>query len=298
MSNDEKSTQNNLVVEVANAIPAEAWLKLVECAAELVRQLFSPITATTVGVGKLIESRFESWSQPEIALAGQTVQRANEIVNHKQINFNTKPNPKIVLDILEESRVETDPDLRELWASLLATELSENMSVHPEIPVTLKRMSASDARAFDFICNDMPICELYEMEWWFLSREILIKLGLIASSGNLSKDERLQITHFGEAFRIAVYSDLTPSRPEIIWKQYFSAGQLTRSQFVKIYRSLEDGTVQLEDCKKLCEEIELKITDTRYGMHIYSKNVKVGVARTDNELSNIVLSLINNMTEK
>lgn len=132
--------------EVAKAIPAKAWTQIVDTACTSFRELIAPLTATTSGVGRLIEARFDRLVDAQKVLASETVSKATEKSANRE--FATPPTIKsarVVVAVIECSSSETDPLLRELWANLLATEFGSN-AVHPEFPAILSKLSAQDAQ--------------------------------------------------------------------------------------------------------------------------------------------------------
>lgn len=291
MSNDLKT-----VSTIAESIPSEAWSELVGCATELMRKLCSPITSTTEGIGKLIEARFEKYTQAEKVLAGDTIHRACEIAKKYHRESSSKPNPKIIVEILENTRVETDQELRNIWANILASELTIG-SVHPEIPNTLKRMSNADAKAFDILCNEKSISSIYDSSWWFLSREILLKLGLVKSIENEAKrDEKFEVTHLGEAFRHAVSGYEANPLAETIWKYKYTDTTILRPQFLIMFAELEAREASFDTCKELLSVFDIVSQQTRYFIELRNKNTdKCDRVKNVQQMNEFILNILENL---
>ncbi len=143
------------VGKLAKAIPKKVWKKLVDTACQTFTQLLSPITATTGGLGRLIQAKFDSLVDAQKVLAVGVVYRATEKVKHRS-KKGVIPKAPILLTVLEASSIETDETLRELWANLLAQEIASG-SVHPEFTRTLSRLSSTDAQVLANIATrDKP----------------------------------------------------------------------------------------------------------------------------------------------
>jgi len=63
--------------------------------------------------------------------------------------------PDVVASVLVESSKQTDMNLRELWANLLAQELLGG-TVHPEVVNILKRLTSEDAQTLAKIAEENP----------------------------------------------------------------------------------------------------------------------------------------------
>lgn len=144
---DETSLDLVGIGKVAKAIPAKAWNQMVATACETFRSLMAPLTATTSGIGRLIEAKFDRLVDAEKVLVTETVKKASEKAasRKKSTGSHTIKSPRVVIAVLEKASCETDPVLRELWANLLATEFSSG-DVHPEFPVVMSKLSSQDAQ--------------------------------------------------------------------------------------------------------------------------------------------------------
>lgn len=132
--------------KLAKAIPAKAWDKLVTTACDTFTQCIAPITATTGGLGRLIQARFDRLVDAQKVIAAEVVSRASKKASAKRKQDARPPKASLVVTVIEASSLETDETLRELWANLLAQEFIDG-TVHPEFVRTLSRMTASDAKA-------------------------------------------------------------------------------------------------------------------------------------------------------
>lgn len=142
--NDEISVDVAGLGKLAKAIPNKAWVQLVDTACKTFRECIAPITATTSGIGRLIEAKFNRFVDAEKLLAADTMARAREKATRSKKAAGGNVRPNIVIAILEASATETDSLLRDLWSSLLAQEIV-NQNVHPEFATILSRLSPREA---------------------------------------------------------------------------------------------------------------------------------------------------------
>jgi hypothetical protein len=140
------------VGKVAKAIPAKAWNTLVETACETFKKSIAPFTATTSGIGRLIDARFDRLVEAEKILAADVVVRASRKAGASKRTVAQPPSAGIVIGTIEAAGSESDPVLRELWANLLAQELTQG-GVHPELLGLLRRLSANDARVLSEVAE-------------------------------------------------------------------------------------------------------------------------------------------------
>lgn len=128
-------------MEFLKDIPKEVWGATVE----VVNKLIYPITATTVGVGKLIEQKFSTLNEVQKIIAEQTLREATEKVEKiKRHDFeNVVVKPQVIYTVLENADSQADEFVRSLWANVTARELSEG-SVHPEIVRLFSKVTAPD----------------------------------------------------------------------------------------------------------------------------------------------------------
>jgi len=206
--------------KVAKAIPAAAWKEVTHTFCETFSQLIAPITATTTGLARLIEARFNRLTAPEQESALEAVNVAVERVRQTASEA-AKPAAAIIIASIESVAVETDETMRELWINLIAQEMS-GAQVHPEFPQLLRRMSREDARTFVSIAeaSNRPFVQKLASALWqalqknpfiwvalgtprsktTFSHEHLIRLGLIK---RVEEDE-YRLTRTGRAFLSSV----------------------------------------------------------------------------------------------
>lgn len=127
--------------ELINSVPKEAW----PAAIDVVNKLIYPVTAVTVGIGKLIEQKFSTLNEVQKIIAEKTLTEATEKVrNCKSKNLEKViVKPQIIYLVLENTDSQSDDFIRSLWANITARELSEG-SVHPEIARLFSKLTAAD----------------------------------------------------------------------------------------------------------------------------------------------------------
>jgi hypothetical protein len=219
MSNDDSSLDLTGLGKLAKSIPASSWNRLVKTACDTFTDLLAPITSTTTGLGHLVQAKFDGMVDAQKVLAADSVRRAKEKVE----NTGRKPkgNPKsiVIIKIIENASNETDNNLRDIWANLLANEIIDNQ-VHPEFPRILERLSSNDAVTLAEIANEdnrkdsvrkATRAVLYGLEIMGVSfstlleedtdfnREHLRNLNLVTKSSG-----QWRLTLFGEEFLKAV----------------------------------------------------------------------------------------------
>ncbi|NEO52502.1 MAG: DUF4393 domain-containing protein [Okeania sp. SIO3B5] len=136
--------------KLAQAIPDTVWKKLVDTACDTFSKTISPLTATTSGLGRLIEAKFDGMVEAQKVYAADTIQRAQKKIDQTK-NTDTGTNKRVksvvLIDAIEKSSIETDEGFREIWANLIANEFLGGQ-VHPEFPRVLERLSYEDAVVF------------------------------------------------------------------------------------------------------------------------------------------------------
>lgn len=128
-------------MEFLKEIPKEVWCATVD----LINKLLYPVTATTVGVGKLIEHKLLTLNEIQKIIAKKTLEEASEKISNAKIsNFNNVVvKPQIIYVVLENVDSQSDDFMRSLWANVTARELTEG-SVHPEIARLFSKLTAPD----------------------------------------------------------------------------------------------------------------------------------------------------------
>jgi len=122
-------------------IPKEAW----GASIDLINKLVFPVTAITVGVGKLIEQKFSTLNEVQKIIAEQTIKEAIKKVQQKNDKNFSKVivKPQIIYTILENVDSQSDNTIRSLWVNLMAREISEG-TIHPEIAKIFSKLTATD----------------------------------------------------------------------------------------------------------------------------------------------------------
>lgn len=143
MSDDEKSLDLTGIGKLAKAIPPSSWNRMVKTACDTFSQLVAPITASTAGVGRLVQAKFDGMVDVQKVLAADTLRRAKEKVEAVGRPPLGLPRAVVLIRALENASNETDDNLREVWGNLIANEILDH--VHPEFPRTLERLSSNDA---------------------------------------------------------------------------------------------------------------------------------------------------------
>ena len=218
MSDDDKSLDLTGMGKLAKAIPASSWNRLVKTACDTFSSLLSPITAATTGLGRLIQAKFDGMVDAQKVLAADSVRRAKEKVENTGRRPKGNPKSIILIKAIENASNETEDNLRDIWANLIANEILDN-KVHPEFPRTLERLSSNDAVTLTEIAEEsrkdsvkkatrsvihglqimgVSFSALVEEDSDF-SREHLKNLNIITKSSG-----QWRLTLFGEEFLKAV----------------------------------------------------------------------------------------------
>jgi hypothetical protein len=131
---------------IVKSIPKEAWAQLAKTACATFEKLIYPLTATTEGIGRLIELRFSKLEDEQKIIAAKCFEEAHKKIQESITGL--KPDvivkPGVVYEALENTDNQTDTTIRGLWANLLANEFIDG-SVHPEIAKLLSRLTSRDA---------------------------------------------------------------------------------------------------------------------------------------------------------
>ncbi len=219
---DETSFDIAGIGKAAKAIPAKAWVQLVDTACSTFRQVIAPLTALTSGTGRLIEAKFDRMVDAQKVLASETVGTAAAKVKASGKRVVESPSARVVVAVLEHSSTETNPLLRELWANLLAQEFSSGQ-VHPEFPGLLSRLTSEEAQMLAGVAqhqgetnlrvmkmaNDLlSVFKVLGMSLKFREEQSFVHEHLV--SLNLIRFDRgaWELTFMGEAFLKAVGGEL------------------------------------------------------------------------------------------
>lgn len=152
MAEDDKSMDIAGIGKLAQAIPKEGWNKLIDVASSTFADLIAPITKTTAGLGGLIQAKFDTMIDTQKVFAADAVNRAKEKVGQVGGTPKAIPKAKVLLPSIENASLETDDDLRDIWANLIANELI-GANVHPEFPSVLSRLDSHDAMVLSEIAE-------------------------------------------------------------------------------------------------------------------------------------------------
>lgn len=196
------------IAGIVKAVPKKAINKVVDAGL----QALSPITAPLGGIGKLIEARFERWTEIEKINSAKAIEEAKKRALAPATQ-KALPSGRVMIAAMESVAVETDPGLRELWINLLANELSSRQ-VHPIFPKILAELSPTEAHLLTTFTDETTFKKATRSLLDYLTKvlvkveisyprifetEHLESLGLIGGSP-------LRLTATGEAF-IAAVSD-------------------------------------------------------------------------------------------
>jgi hypothetical protein len=149
---EDNNNINVTAIKIANTIPEKAWVRLVKTACDTFEKSIAPLTETTSGIGRLIKSKFDSLSEAQKVLVSETFERGNDKVKKSEKNIPPQQNLNVIIRVIEESARQTNGNIRELWANLLAQEILSN-NVHPEITNILSRIDSEDAKTLSYIAK-------------------------------------------------------------------------------------------------------------------------------------------------
>ncbi len=221
--------------KVAQAIPPEVYIQTSATASKTFDSLVAPLTETTAGVGRLIRQTFDNWVETRKAIGAYTLQqaliRAKARVERQGKALHPPPHAKTFLRALEESSLETDSVLHEMWVNLLASELVDRNS-HPRfvgilaqlgpeeaaLLVLLRPRPTSDPKLSTFVGGNIAHAGLRTQEWtlaldrptqpWNISATFLCQQSLadVAPIHALAVESPvlLFLTQFGQEFLAAV----------------------------------------------------------------------------------------------
>lgn len=125
-------------------------LKITDKVADLVQRLAGPM-AEEVGLmlgDKVRVYRVKNWIR--------TAQKTERLLREASLSPNAVP-PKLLLPIIENSSLEDNDSLQELWAGLLATASQLNDSMSPSFIETLKQLTPVEARHLEEISKTVTL---------------------------------------------------------------------------------------------------------------------------------------------
>ncbi len=132
-----------------DALPDDAKQRPIHLICETIEKLIRPATATTDGIGRWIESKFDSLIEPQQRAAQAVLVDAvkkTAAAQESGSKENGSPKPRVVVEAIEGASLEGDPVLQQLWSNLLAQELRAG-DIHPEMVNTLTKLAPADAHA-------------------------------------------------------------------------------------------------------------------------------------------------------
>lgn len=156
---DDRSLDLTGVGKLAKAIPATSWNKLVTTACKSFTDFIAPVTATTVGIGRYIEAKFDGLIEAQKVLAAETIRRAQEKVNKSERSPGRRAKPQVVVHVITGSSTQTEQTMHELWSNLLAREILDG-DIHPEIPRLLEHLAPEDAHTLHKIASGSDSTEV------------------------------------------------------------------------------------------------------------------------------------------
>ncbi|EEF59766.1 Abi-alpha family protein [Pedosphaera parvula] len=137
------------VGKVAEAIPPEVYKQTTATVLKTFEALVAPLTQTTDGLGRLIRQTFDNWVEVRKAIGTYTLEQAlirAKARAQKQGEVPQLPShPKTFLRALEESSLETDSVVHEMWVNLLESQLVDHNS-HPRFVSILSQLGPEEAR--------------------------------------------------------------------------------------------------------------------------------------------------------
>jgi len=146
MDENDSSLDLTGIGKLASSIPESAWRVLVSTATRVVENLLSPATEFTGGVGRLIRQKFDNMVEVEKVLLADGLEQAVKKARKRGKPISQKVNISSLVKTIEETSRANEPELRELWTSLLSRELTDEKT-HPEFASLLSRMTSSEAKA-------------------------------------------------------------------------------------------------------------------------------------------------------
>lgn len=135
--------------KIADAIPKAVYEQSAATLLTTFEKLTAPITESTSGIGRYLRQKVDNMVEVEKAIATYTldkaVRRAKKRSESLQINLKSPIHQKSFIKAIEEASKETDSVLHEMWANLLASQMSDGDS-HPHFVETLTHFGPAEAR--------------------------------------------------------------------------------------------------------------------------------------------------------
>ena len=145
--NDTSKTDSSFDIigfgKTAKAIPAEVYIETSRQLITTFSKIVSPICETTDGIGRYIKQKFDNMVDAEKAIGAYTIQEAIDKATQRGSIVQPK-HLKSFINSFEESSKENDPLLHEMWANILASQLTDS-NFHPRYVNILSSLSADEA---------------------------------------------------------------------------------------------------------------------------------------------------------
>lgn len=155
--------------KIAKAIPPKVYERSATTLLTAFQQITAPITETTSGLGRYLKQKFDNMVEAEKAIATYTVEKAISRAKEKaQLAGRALQPPassKSFVKAIEEASKETDPLLHEMWANLIASQLT-NETCHPHFVEVLSHFSSAEAR---LLISLIPLTEVGENDGGYFS---------------------------------------------------------------------------------------------------------------------------------
>lgn len=155
--------------KIAKAIPPKVYERSATTLLTTFQHLTAPFTETTSGLGRYLKQKFDNMVEAEKAIATYTVEKAISRAKDKaQLSgrdLQPPANSKTFVKAIEEASKETDPLLHEMWANLIASQLTDE-TCHPHFVEILPHFSPAEAR---LLISLHPLSEVGENDGGYLS---------------------------------------------------------------------------------------------------------------------------------
>jgi len=144
LSNSTFGVDSEILGKIAEAIPSTAWELATKTACAAFEKCLAPLTEAASGIGRLIAAKFDRLTELEKINAAAAFAAAKAKIEESGAKAAGNIQPKVMVSALEGAALEPDDDFRELWADLIAQEITTG-SVHPLRPRALSEMTPIDA---------------------------------------------------------------------------------------------------------------------------------------------------------
>lgn len=105
MSDSDQSLDLAGLGKLASAIPDPAWQKLVDTACNTFSAIVLPLTATTEGLGRLVEAKFDRLTDIEKVFAADAVQKAQAKVANSLNQVQGKVKSTVIIPAIEKHQL-------------------------------------------------------------------------------------------------------------------------------------------------------------------------------------------------